>query len=63
MANATTAAGNNGVSGKTATTKAWRQSIAGTQGGTYSRSAVKSESQNLRFAYAGVEADTPTVSR
>jgi hypothetical protein len=63
MANPASAAGNNGVSGKTSTTKAWRKSVAGTQGGTYSRSAVKSETQNLRFAYAGVECDTPTVSR
>ena len=63
MANAATAAGNNGVSGATSTTTALRASVAQTEGGSFSRSDVKSETNNLRFAYTGVECDTPTVSR
>ena len=40
-----------------------RKSVAMTQGGTYSQSAVYSESFALPFAYGGVEADTPAQSR
>jgi len=62
-ANPATAAGNNGVSGNAAGTQAWRKSIAGTQGGTYSRSAVKSLTNNLRFAYVVPDCDTPLNQR
>jgi len=62
-ANPATAAGNNGVSGNTAGTQAWRKSIAGTQGGTYSRSSVKSITNNLRFAYVVSDCDTPGDQR
>ena len=62
-ANPATAAGNNGVSGNAAGTQAWRKSIAGTQGGTYSRSAVKSLTNNLRFAYVVSDCDTPGDQR
>ncbi len=62
-ANPATAAGNNGVSGATAGTQAWRKSVAGTQGGTYSRSAVKSITNNLRFAYVVPDCDTPGDQR
>ena len=61
--NPATAAGYNGVSGKTAGTQAWRKSVAGTQGGTYSRSAVKSITNNLRFAYVVSDCDTPGNQR
>jgi len=42
-----------------------RKSVAGTQGGTYSQSAVYSETTNLPFAYggAGVECDSPAQDR
>ena len=67
MANIAVAAGDNGVSGDisgdTDLYQARRQSVAGTQGGTYSRSAVYSLTHNLRYAYAGVECDTPAVTR
>ncbi len=67
MANPTDAAGDNGVSGKTPGITngdtAIRQSIAGTQGGAYSRSSVYSDTRNLRFAYHSVECDTPAQSR
>lgn len=81
MANATVAAGNNGVAG-TATalpaaaltgtlpggatdgtagnTTALRFSVSQTGG---SVSTVFSETQGLRFAYSGVEADSPEVTR
>ena len=62
-ANPATAAGNNGVSGATAGTQAWRKSVAGTQGGTYSQSAVYSETTCLPFAYSGVECDSPAQDR
>ena len=57
--NPATAAGNNGVSGATPTTRAWRKSVACTQGGTYSQSAVKSDTFNLRFAYVVPDCDSP----
>ena len=66
MANAATAAGNNGVSGATSTTTAIRNSVSQTEGGSFSRSDVKSETKILRFAYntaTGPECDTPTISR
>ncbi|MBI51723.1 MAG: hypothetical protein CL779_00695 [Chloroflexi bacterium] len=70
MANPTDAAGDNGVSGSTSGISggdtAIRKSVAGTQGGTYSRSDVYSETMNLRFAYhngTSVECDTPTMNR
>ena len=65
MANLATAAGNNGVSGATlgGSTTALRASVSQTEGDAFVRSDVKSETQNLRFAYTGVECDTPTVSR
>jgi len=62
-ANPATAAGNNGVSGNAAGTQAWRKSIAGTQDGAYSRSAVKSITNNLRFAYVVSDCDTPGNQR
>ena len=42
-----------------------RKSVAGTQGGTYSRSAVYSETTALPFAYGGasVECDSPVHDR
>jgi len=40
-----------------------RKSVAMTQGGTYSQSAVYSETMNLGFAYTGVECDSPAQSR
>ena len=40
-----------------------RKSVAMTQGGTYSQSAVYSETFNLPFAYSGVECDSPAQSR
>ena len=42
---------------------ALRKSVAMTQGGTYSQSAVYSESLALPFAYGGVECDSPAQSR
>ena len=70
MANIAVAAGDNGVSGLIAGDDdlytAKRASVAGTQywpNGTYTRSGVYSLTQNLRFAYAGVECDTPPSVR
>ena len=40
-----------------------RKSVAYTQGGTYSQSAVYSETKGLGFAYTGVECDSPAQSR
>ena len=40
-----------------------RKSVAYTQGGTYSQSAVYSETKNLGFAYTGVECDSPAIDR
>ena len=40
-----------------------RKSVAYTQGGTYSQSAVYSETKGLGFAYSGVECDSPAISR
>ena len=82
MANATTAAGDNGVaasesqgalpdavvtgdllSGGSATENtAIRHSVSKTSGGA-SASGVFSETQSLRFAYSGVEADSPAITR
>ncbi len=62
-ANPATQAGNNGVSGATAGTEAWRKSVAMTQGGTYSQSAVKSVTKNLRFAYKVPDCDSPGNQR
>ena len=42
---------------------ALRKSVAMTQGGTYSQSAVYSETKGLGFAYSGVECDSPAQSR
>ena len=70
MANIAVAAGDNGVSGLISGDDdlytAKRASVAGTQywpNGTYTRSGVYSLTQNLRFAYAGVECDTPASVR
>ena len=94
MANAATAAGDNGVAGTldaglgnnyggiTGTLaggdkecegfdEAIRHSVARTQGGTFNgatnsggnRSEVFSVTQGLRFAYTGVEADSPAIDR
>jgi len=66
MANPTTAAGDNGVSGATTGISggntAIRNSVAITaKGGT--ASTVYSETKNLRFAYHPVECDAPARSR
>lgn len=67
MANAATSAGNNGVSGAvdavSGGSSAIRTSVSQTEGGTYSTSDVQSVTKNLRFAYTGVECDSPAVSR
>jgi len=42
---------------------AYRNSVAGTQGGTYSQSGVYSITKNLMFAYQEVECDSPARSR
>ena len=70
MANPTTAAGNNGVSGATAGVSGGntglRNSVAKTQrgyGSPVASSGVYSETKNLRFAYHPVEADAPARSR
>lgn len=66
MANPTTAAGNNGVSGATEGVSggntALRNSVAITAKGG-SASTVYSETKNLRFAYHPVECDSPARSR
>ena len=70
MPNPTTAAGDNGVSGKTegvsGGSPALRASVAKTQkgyGSAVADSTVKSETKNLRFAYHLSECDSPAVSR
>ena len=70
MANQTTAAGDNGVSGATSGISggntAIRNSVAKTQfgyGSAVSASTVYSETKNLRFAYHPVEADSPARDR
>jgi len=70
MANQTSAAGNNGVSGATAGVSggntAMRTSVAKTAkgyGSAVSASTVYSETKNLRFAYHPVEADAPARDR
>jgi len=70
MANLTTAAGDNGVSGSTTGVSggdtALRNSVAKTQkgyGSAVSASGVYSETLNLRFAYHPVECDSPVRSR
>ena len=40
-----------------------RKSVAYTQGGTYSQSAVYSETKGLGFAYKAVECDSPAIGR
>ena len=70
MANQTSAAGNNGVSGATTGISggntAMRTSVAKTSkgyGSAVSASSVYSETMNLRFAYHPVEADAPARDR
>jgi len=67
MANLATSAGNNGVSGAVDTvsggSSAIRTSVSQTEGGSYVTSDVQSVTKNLRFAYTGVECDSPAVSR
>ena len=70
MANPAQPAGEGGVSGATTGISggdtAIRNAVSGTQfwpNGTYSRSAVYSQTKNLRFAYAGVDCDTPARDR
>ena len=78
MANASTARASNtgdtfveleptGYSGSTAGVSggntALRKSVAFTQGGTYSQSAVYSETKNFPTAYSGVECDSPAQDR
>jgi hypothetical protein len=70
MANPTTAAGDNGVSGATAGVSggntAIRTSVAKTQrgyGSAVSASTVTSETKNLRFAYHTSECDSPAIDR
>ena len=66
MANQSTAAGDNGVSGAvrgiSSGTTAIRNSVARTANGS-GASAVYSETPNLRFAYHPVECDAPARSR
>jgi len=67
MANLATSAGNNGVSGAVDTvsggSSAIRTSVSQTEGGSYVTSDVQSVTKNLRFAYTGVESDSPATSR
>ena len=70
MANLASPAGDNGVSGKTTGVSggntALRNSVAKTSKGygeAVSSSGVYSESMNLRFAYSGVECDSPAPDR
>lgn len=66
MANLATVAGDNGVSGATATTTAQRTSVAKTAhgyGSPVAASTVYSDTKNLRFAYSGVECDAPARTR
>jgi hypothetical protein len=70
MANPSTAAGDNGVSGATSGISggdtAMRNSVAKTQrgyGSAVAASSVYSETKNLRFAYHEVECDSPARDR
>tara|TARA_B100000073_G_scaffold126230_1_gene103261 strand:+ start:2394 stop:2609 length:216 start_codon:yes stop_codon:yes gene_type:complete len=70
MANPTSAAGDNGVSGATTGVSggntAMRNSVAKTEkgyGSAVSASDVYSETKNLRFAYHTVECDSPARTR
>ena len=70
MANLATAAGDNGVSGATTGVSggntAIRTSVAKTSkgyGSAVADSTVTSETRNLRFAYSGVECDSPAIDR
>ena len=70
MANPTTAAGDNGVSGATEGVSggdtALRNSVAETQkgyGSAVAASTVYSETKNLRFAYHQSECDSPARDR
>ena len=70
MANPTTAAGDNGVSGATEGVSggdtALRTSVAKTAkgyGSAVAASSVYSETKNLRFAYHPVECDSPVRDR
>jgi len=70
MANPATAAGDNGVSGATTGVSggdtAIRTSVAKTAkgyGSAVAASSVTSETKNLRFAYTGVECDSPAIDR
>ena len=69
MANPATVAGNNGVSGINdsmsgmTSYSAVRNSVAKTHGNATVNSDVQSFTKNLRFAYTGVECDSPAVSR
>ncbi len=70
MANPTTAAGDNGVSGSTAGVSggntAMRTSVAKTAkgyGSAVSASTVYSETKNLRFTYHQRECDSPARDR
>tara|TARA_B100001778_G_scaffold147978_1_gene121716 strand:+ start:6978 stop:7193 length:216 start_codon:yes stop_codon:yes gene_type:complete len=70
MANPASPAGNNGVSGSTSGISggntAIRKSVAKTAkgyGSAVSASAVYSETPGLRFAYSGVECDSPAIDR
>ena len=70
MANPSTAAGDNGVSGATAGISggdtAMRNSVAKTQkgfGSAVAASTVYSETPNMRFTYHQVECDSPARDR
>ena len=70
MANLTSAAGDNGVSGATAGVSggntAIRTSVAKTRrgfGSAVAASGVYSDTKNLRFTYHPVECDSPVRSR
>lgn len=70
MANLATPAGDNGVSGATEGVSggntAIRTSVAKTSkgyGSAVAASTVTSETKNLRFAYSGVECDSPAIDR
>ena len=70
MANPASPAGDNGVSGSTAGISggdtAIRKSVAKTAkgyGSAVAASGVYSETKALRFAYSGVECDSPAIDR
>ena len=70
MANPASPAGDNGVSGSTTGVSggntAIRTSVAKTSkgyGSAVADSTVTSETLNLRFAYSGVECDSPAIDR